>query len=333
MSDDAKQGKAAGGYARAEVLSPDERREIARKAAQERWRTDLPLATHAGVLTIGDAEISCYVLEDHTRIISTRGIMKALRRTWRGRKYPGTELPVFIEAQNLKPFIDKDLSTVLAPIQFRTDRGSRGEGFKAEILPAVCDIYLRAREAGALTAPQVPIAQQCEILVRALSKVGIIALVDEATGYQEVRDRLALQKILDRFLTAEKAKWAKTFPDDFYRKLFRLKGWAYNPASIARPGVIGKYTNDIVYDRLAPGVLKKLQELNPKTESGNRRAKHHQFFTTDYGVPELKQHIFNVMFLMDAAGDDWDLFRRLIDRASPRKGTTLPLLPEAALEA
>ena len=92
-----------------------------------------------------------------------------------------------------------------------------------------------------------------------------------------------------------------------------------------RPGVVGHYTNNIVYDRLAPGVLKKVQELNPKNEKGFRKAKHHQFFTSGYGIPELKQHLTNTMFLMDAAGSDWDLFMTLLDRAAPKQGETLPL--------
>ena len=152
-----------------------------------------------------------------------------------------------------------------------------------------------------------------------------MALVDEATGYQEIRDRHALQAILDKYLTAEKAKWAKTFPDDFYKKIFKLRGWKYDPGSVKRPGVIGKYTNDIVYDRLAVGVLKKLNEVNPKTDKGYRKAKHFQHFTDDYGMPELKKHIENVMFLMDAAGDDWDLFKSLLSRAAPKQGDTIPM--------
>ena len=95
----------------------------------------LPKATHDGVLKIGDAEISCYVLENGERILSTRGIMKSLGRTWRGRKYTGTQLPVFLEAKNLKPLIGKDLSAVLAPVKFKPPRGAIGEGFDAELIP------------------------------------------------------------------------------------------------------------------------------------------------------------------------------------------------------
>jgi len=163
-------------------------------------------------------------------------------------------------------------------------------------------------------------------LVRSLSKIGIVALVDEATGYQEVRDKQALQKILDRYLTEEKARWAKTFPDDFYKKLFKVRGLRFDPTSVKKPGFIGHDTNNIVYNRLVPGVLKRLKELNPKTEKGYRKDHHHQFFTQDYGVPELKQHILNVMFLMDAAGENnWRGFLAMLNKAAPKQGDTLPL--------
>ena len=157
--------------------------------------------------------------------------MKSLRRTWRGRKYAGTELPVFLEANNLKPFLPKELGPVLSPKVFRTDTGIIGEGFSAEILPIVCETYLAARDADKLTLPQLGVAKQCEILERGLARVGVIALVDEATGYQEVRDKIALQAILDAYLRKELAAWAKRFPDEFYEHIFRLRGWKWKGRS------------------------------------------------------------------------------------------------------
>jgi hypothetical protein len=250
--------------------------------------------------------------------------MKSLKRTWRGRKYAGTELPVFIEANNLKPFISKEIEPVLAPRVFRTDKGMKSEGFRAEILPAICEIYLRARDERKLTAVQVPIAKQCEILVRGLSKVGIIALVDEATGYQEVRDRLALQAILDRFLRQEFAAWAKQFPDEFYQHIFWLRNWEWRGMKMNRPQIVASYTKDIVYARLAPGILKELEARNPKDEKGHRRAKHHQWLTEDVGHPALAQHLYAVIGLMRLA-DSWDQFKRMIDRAYPKRGDSLQL--------
>jgi hypothetical protein len=285
----------------------------------------IPKAEFSGVIEIKDLKIPCYVLEGGERIISTRGIMKSLGRTWRGRKYSGTQYPVFLEAKNLKPFISEELDAVLTPRIFKTDKGVVSEGFKAEVLPMVCETYLKAHDDGkVLTPSQILVAKKCDILVRAFAHIGIIALIDEATGYQEVRDRVALQKILDRFITDEWAKWTKTFPDEYYRELFKLKSMPYPPKSMKRPQYVGHWTNDIVYSRLAPGVLKKLKETNPRQPSGHRARTFHQYLTRDWGIHELREHLSNVIFLMKSC-TKWEDFKRRLNRASPKYGDTMLL--------
>jgi hypothetical protein len=162
--------------------------------------------------------------------------------------------------------------------------------------------------------------------MRALARVGITALVDEATGYQEVRDRLALQKILEKYITDEWAKWSRTFPEDFYKNLFRLKGltYPYDTKSKRKPSYVGHWTNDIVYSRLAPGVLDALRQKNPRTEAGGRSRKHHQHLTRDYGHPALKEHLSNVTFLMKTCQTDAE-FKKRLDFAAP-KHTDTPMM-------
>jgi len=237
----------------------------------------------------------------------------------------GDRLAQFVAQKTLEPFINKNLIEVTEnPIKFRTTRGQLAYGYEATILADICDAILDARKSGALSKQQDHIATKAEILVRGFARVGIIALVDEATGYQEIRDRLALQAILDKYLRKELAAWAKRFPDEFYQQIFRLKGWQWQGMKINRPSVVGKYTNDIVYERLAPGVLKELQERNPKDESGQRKAKHHQWFTEDIGHPALAQHLHATIALMRASAT-WDHFHRLLQRALPKKNETIPL--------
>lgn len=319
MSDDSIQSK--GGIARAEALKPKQRTEIARRAAVARW--ELPKATHWGTLKLAD--IPCYVLESGERILSTRGVMKSLSRGARGRRAGAEiEVPVFLEADNLKPFISDELAPILKPVVFRTDKGARAEGYRAEILPAICEIYLRAREEEALRQSQLAVAKRCEILVRGLSRVGIIALVDEATGYQEIRDRLALQAILDEFILKEFAAWAKRFPNEFYQQIFRLRGWVWKGMKVNRPQIVASYTKDLVYARLAPGILKELETRNPLDEKGHRKAKHHQWLTGDIGHPALAQHLYAVIGLMRLS-DSWNQFKAMLDRAYPKRGDTLQL--------
>jgi hypothetical protein len=149
-------------------------------------------------------------------------------------------------------------------------------------------------------------------------------LVDEATGYQEVRNRQALQAILDAFLRHELAAWAKRFPDEFYREMFRLRGWEWKQVSVKRPILVGKLTNDVVYERLAPGILVELENRNPKDDRGRRAHRHHQWLTEDVGHPALAQHLHAVIGLMRAS-KDWSQFHSMLDRAFPRRGEVVQL--------
>jgi hypothetical protein len=289
-------------------------------------------ATHEGQVRLTDEiVIPCAVLEDGTRVLTQTEFVKSIGRTGsvkRGEVYlpdRQTSVPVFLSANNLQPFITKDLIDSAKPIPFRTLRNLRGVGYRAEFLPEVCNVFLDAKDAKALRHSQLHIAERCRLLIRAYATVGIIALVDEATGYQAARARNALEQILAKYLSDHKLKWAKTFPDEFYVEMFKLRGWEYKDLGYRfRPGVVGKYTNDIVYDRLAPGVLEKLQQLNPKNENGYRSAKHHQWLTEDHGVPELKSHLSGVLALMKASSS-WRNFMRLLARAYPKPGSQMEL--------
>jgi hypothetical protein len=327
--------KARGGRARAEKLTPEQRTDIAKRAAESRWagQGTMLRATHTGELKIGAASIPCAVLEDGTRVLWQQGFLRAIGRTGRAAASAITnegslQLPVFLRADNLKPLITKELIEASAPITFKPIVSSRGGisfGYKAELLPQVCNVFLDAEDAKLLRPNQRHIYERSKILVRGLAVVGITALIDEATGYQEVRDRKALEAILDKYLRKELAAWAKRFPNEFYEQIFRLKGWAYKDLSVKRPGVVGRYTTDLVYERLAPGILSELEKLNPKNEKGNRTHRHHQWLTEDVGHPALAQHIYALLGFMRVS-DDWDSFYRMIQRAFPKKNTTL-LLP------
>jgi len=280
-----------------------------------------PKAIYEGQLTVGGVVIPCAVLEDGTRLLTQSGFMQALGRARqaKGRQYYDADvnMPAFLTAKNLKPFISKELEVTSSQIEFITMKGIRAFGYPADLLPKVCDVFWDAEKAGALTAGQKHIAEQAKLLIRGLAHVGIIALVDEATGYQYVRVRNALEEILDKFIASEFRKWVKTFPDDFYREMFRLRGWEFKEDTVRKTPLVGKFTLDLVYDRLAPGVRQRLQELNPKNERGNRKHKLFQRLTEDVGDPSLRAHLAAVIALMKAA-DDWDTFMRAMKRALPK---------------
>ena len=215
-----------GGLARAERLTPTERRDIAKAAADARW--GLPRAEYEGELVIpGIVPLKAANLVDGRRVLISKAFLQALGRPWKGT-YARTERPNFIDAKNLDPFITDELREMLEPINYLSERGQAVTGYRAELLPLVCEVYLRARDAGnVLTPSQVPIAEYADRLMRGLARTGIIALVDDATGYTKVRARDELQKILAAYVSPELLPWSKRFPDSFYEELHRVRGWKY----------------------------------------------------------------------------------------------------------
>jgi len=201
-------------------------------------------------------------------------------------------------------------------------------GIDATLLPKVCEVWLKARDADVLTKPQQRMAHEADILLRGLAHTGIVALVDEATGYQDERAKNALAKILEAFIAKELRKWVKTFPTDYYKEVFRLRGWKFPQLpedQRKRPVLVGKITNDVVYDRLAPGVRSELNRLTPRDEKGRLKHKLFQRLTEDVGHPKLREHLASVVALMKAS-DSWQQFGVMLNRALPRYGDT-PYLP------
>lgn len=231
----------------------------------------------------------------------------------------GAKLPVFVGHKNLRPFIDNDLAIVLsAPILYKNPQGGRFvHGLDAKLIPQVCDVWLRAKDAGVLGSRQEVVAERAYMLLRSLAHVGIIALVDEATGYQRERARDALAKILEVYISKELAKYARTFPDEFYLHLFRLRGWTVSDLN-KRPGYTAQLTNDIVYARLAPGVLDELKRVQERGETGRPKHPLYGRLTPQHGHPKLREHLSAVTALMKVS-ESWNGFQRLLNRALPRQ--------------
>jgi hypothetical protein len=322
--------RSKGGEARAASLSPERRRSIAKAAAAARWKETIGEAICGSPdkpLKIGDTEIECYVLSDGTRVLTQSSFLRALGRHSRAntRRQPdGTQIPPILQGKAINPFIPDGLMAKSQPITFRLPGGGRASGYNAELLPAVCEIYLAARQAGALPSNQMHVARQAELLVRGLAHVGIIALVDEATGYQEVRAKDALAKILEAFIDSELSPWVQTFPDDFYKEIFRLRGLDFPRSPVQRPQYFGHLTNDIVYKRLAPGVLEELKKVQRKNEAGRPKDKLFQRLTSNIGYPKLREHLGSIVTLMKLSSD-WNDFKVKLDQIHPRIGDTIPL--------
>ncbi len=295
-----------------------------------RWSGDLPMAicgTPDQPLKLGTTELQCYVLEDERRVIVQGTMLTAIDISHGGSSGRGGDrLAKFTHGARLRAYVSPQLlEGTASPIKFKTPKGNIAYGYEATILADICEAVLAARENLKLQKQQMHIADQCEILMRGFARVGIIALIDEATGYQELRAKDALSRILEAFIAKELQPWVKTFPDDFYKHLFRLRGLNYPKDSIKRPQYFGILTNDMIYKRLAPGVLGELKRVTPQDEDGRPKYRYFRRLTSNIGYPKLREHLGSVVTLMKLS-DEWEEFVTKLDLIHPRYNSQLPLL-------
>jgi hypothetical protein len=321
-------GKAAGGAARAEALTPERRREIALAGVEaKKARANMVRITHTGNLNLGGFQLPCYVTAKGERLLSGRGLQEALRLVDEeapasGQK-PGSRVDRFLTAKWSKSLIYKNkLPDHFSPVRCLYE-GKQISGYRAEVLADVCEAMLEARDLGLLTTTRrLAIAKQCEILMRGFMRVGIIALVDEATGYQRDRTRDALAQILEAYVAKELQPYIRTFDAAYYEHMFRLRGLPYPPAKAQyRPAYFGHLTNDIIYRRLAPGVLTALKEEAKKEQ---KKTKLFQHLTAGFGRQELLKHLGTVIGFMKIS-KDWPDFMQKLNIVSTRYGETMAL--------
>lgn len=335
-----KKGGKRGGPARAAAMTAEERKESARHAALKRWHgtpgSTILQATHGSTdrpLRIGDVEIPCYVVENGQRVILLKGMLTALGLGRGGianlKDSKGYRLVSLVHGKSLNPFISKKLyDGITQPLNIRIPEGYAALGYDATLLADLCEAVLEARDAGALRPIQAALVAQCDLLMRSFARVGIIALVDEATGYQEFRDRDELHKILAAYISPTLMPWTQRFPEEFYVEICRLKHWTYN-RTYKGPRRIAQLTKQLVYDQLPPGVLDELHRLNPPLYKGySRKHRHHQLLTETIGHPHLDKHLLLLVTILRVA-ETWDQFETFFAQTFPTP--TAPLaLPEPA---
>lgn len=313
-----KLGASKGGRARANVLTANQRQEIARKAISARWAKykegvfpppapdkgvhgddALPFSMFRGTIRIGNIDLECHVLNDERRVFTQREVVRVLSA---GRE--SGNLQGYLQS---KVFADKPLD-LGAMIQFRVP-GTQylANGNEATFLIELCERYLEARNAGILRGKQRDLAKQAEIIMRSCAKVGIIALIDEATGYQQVRKKRALQIKLQAFIAEEMQDWAVMFPPEFWFELARLEGVHYSPRN--RPLRWGKYIMAFVYDAIDKDMGKALRVINPDPSF---RKNDHQILT-DWGRQQVHDQVERVTTIMKLCSDMKD-FREKFER-------------------
>lgn len=224
----------------------------------------MPKALYAGKLF--DGLVDCYVLDDKRRVISQRGMVRTL--TGGGAK--DGKITRFVERL---PEKFRHLASGPA-IEFILPSGGRALGRESEWAVDVWQAYVDAHFAGELHPAQEELARHSANILRSLGKVGLAALIDEATGYQEVRASDELRGLFARYLRDEPMAWTRMWDDEVVGKLCSLyqveRSGKVFPAFLGT--VIGK-----LYQTILPADV--YAELKQRNGSGNeRQGKHHQFF-------------------------------------------------------
>lgn len=326
------QAKVAAAKARAAALSPEERSAIARRAALARHNKDLPKALAEGVLPIDKQGLPCAVLDDadNTRVLTQEGFLTAIGRAGKAKGGEGASVdgkPSFLRAKNLEPFISSELIASTTPIEFVPYKGpgyqGRAFGYRARLLPQVCWVYQDALLAGKLLPSQMHIGEACRVLLKNLTDRAIDDLVDEVTGFEDLKKMAAINRIIEKYVEPEALPWVKMFDIEFYRQVYRLNRWPFDPDKTARPGVIGTWTNDI-YARLAPGVKTELHRRVRRNSRGRPTEKLTQYLTPEEGKPRLRELLEGVKALMRISAD-WQDFSEKLNLAFPKFDETMML--------
>lgn len=272
---------------------------------------------YKGELDLAGKKIPCYVLEDGTRVLSDRKSQEALGMVDEGdKKTSGKRLVRYLEQKSLKPFLYKGKKVDHYDPIVCYDGNQKISGRRATLLIDICDAFLEARKHIKLDTRQEIIAKESEIIVRTTAKVGIIALVDEATGYQYERERFELQKIF-KLLVLEDGIFSelkKMFPLDYYKELFGVYDIPFTAENIRRkPRFIGWLTSELVYKNLPKGsfVLAKIKERTPKSLKGHYGKRFYRSLTP-IGRKALEERINTVKTLAWVSKSNRNKFRRLV---------------------
>lgn len=240
-----------------------------------------PFAKYSGTLDLGGREVDCYVLDDERHVISMSATVRSIANDSHGY------LTKYLRVKSMNPYIDV-VDVMNKVIEFNIPGNpTKAKGITAETFLDICSAYVTAFTSGAsLTEKQQGIAINCSILLSACAKTGLIALIDEATGYQYFRESDALQVKIRAFISDELRAWEKTFPDELWEEFGRLTGWSGSLQH--RPKYWGKLVLELIYDTLDPDVAQYLKENKPAPRHGRN---YHQWFTEEYGVNRLVTHI------------------------------------------
>lgn len=285
-------------------------------------QTSSPVALWPGTLSIGQADLPVFVLQDGRRIISRNAATNVLTGTKSG------DLESYLNVTALENYLPADLAGQLIEFVLPGLEHKTTIGISAEAFLDICTAYVQALDEGKLQTPrQKAIATKAGMFLASCAKVGLEALIDEATGYQYVRAEDSLQFRLRLYLEKEMRKWERTFPKELWEQFGRLTHW--EGALHQRPRYWGKLVMELIYDYLEPDVANWLRENNPSPRKGKN---HHQWLSEQYGLKKLTEHIWKVVGMAMACNSIRELQTKMAESYG-RVPTQYSLFQTTALPA
>jgi voltage-gated potassium channel Kch len=292
-------GRAKGGIARRDKLSPQRRSEIARNAALS--KRPLRAIRKGNFKEKLGVSVDCYVLNDErkTAVITQSGIGIIL-----GLGDGGSRLPRFILSPKMSVYVGPELRKKIEnPLVFHgvssgqndPTGGFKANGYDASVLIETCQAIISASADGKNINPEV--VKQASIIVSSSANLGIQGLIYAITGFDRTHEETITA--FQRFVAEEARKYEKEFPTELYLAWARLYG-------IPEPerGRNWKHmhlTVDHIYMPLAKSDGKLLTLLREaKSNTGERNAKLFQFLN-EIGARALRMQLGRVLEMAESS--------------------------------
>lgn len=255
-----------------------------------------PKVISSGVLEIFN-DLPCYVLDDGQRVFRLSNLTKALRDKEHGKfgNYLASSNIVKYLPNRLRPLTDENHDRIPQGVVEFKFNDKIEKGYNSEDFMDVCSAFVTANLNGEkLSEAQQEIVKNANKFILSTAKIGVVALIDEATGYQNIRHSKELQLKIQYFLIDKDSnarEWEKTFPDELWYEFGRLTNWKGNIKK--RPKYWGKYVNELIYNLLDKDIAQYLRENKPPKYNGHK--KYFQWLNEKYGLKELTQHIWQII--------------------------------------
>lgn len=263
-------------------------------------KSEKPLmkVTHYGTIHFGaDVECEAIVLADGRRGFNRRQLVAIAGFTG---NVTGSRFGHFLAeiSPNALKIYEDTSSKVSMP------NGATANFISCDVVPEFASGVIHQALDGTLHPQRRMLIAPCLKIQDSLARVGIVALIDEATGYQYHRAPDALQDLFARLIRNTAADWERRFHPDYYQAIYKLFGWQYDQTVSQRPHIIGKITLQWVYEPVFP------PEILVAIKERQSSEKMHQWLTDEGGLKLMEKQRDAVMMIARSSADHQDFEAR-----------------------